>query len=129
MKEDILMTIWYLSLVLLGLPTIYFLSSSGSESVENKKKALKVYPASLFLVLLITVLIYGVQDTKKVVGQAFGDFVFFTFYTVIGIVLIIILIVFVLYLLNLEFVFESLKKSFKKNRFLIKIFEKFKKLN
>lgn len=118
MISDILQTIYYLALVFIGLPTIYLLSSS-SPSNETKKRALKIYPLSLFIILFITVLIYGVDKTKIAIGHAFGDFVFFVFYVVIGFLLIVLSIIAFIYVLNMDAVLDKVKqlvRRFKKGR-------------
>lgn len=109
MIDEILQTIYYLALVLVGLPTI-FLFASSSPPNELKKRALKIYPISLFLILFIAVLIYGVDKTKNAIGNAFGDFIFFVFYAALGFILIVIMIIGTIYILNIDVFFDKIKQ-------------------
>lgn len=111
MGEAILKTMFYLAVILLGLPTVYFLSST--EPI-NKSKARKIYALSLFLIMLITVLIYGVNDTKKTIGYAFGDFVIFIFYAVI--VLGLMTLIILLFLGNWKMLFDDMKRKLMRKR-------------
>ncbi len=127
MREDILMTIWYLSLIFLGLPTVNFLSISGSEWKENKKRALKIYPVCVFSILLITVLIYGVNKTKKAIGHAFGEFVFFVFNATLGFTLLICILFLFLHLLSLRSTFSNIKRKISHTDLITKIQKMVKK--
>jgi len=127
MTEDMLMTIWYLSLMFLGLPTLYFLSSSGSEREENKKRALKIYPVCIFSILLITVLIYGVNKTKKAIGHAFGEFVFFVFNATLGFTLLICILLLFLHILSLRSTFSNIKRKISHTDLITKIHKMIKK--
>jgi len=109
MINEILQTIYYLTLVLIGFPTICLFASSSPPN-ELRKRALRIYPISLFLILFITVLIYGVDKTKNAIGNAFGDFIFFVFYAVLGLILILIMIIGTIYILNMDVLFEKIKK-------------------
>lgn len=113
MNEDILNSIFYLSLVLLGLPTIY-LTTSSKESSELKKQALKIYPVMLFLILGITFLIYGVENTKRAIGNAFGDVIFYLFFTIV--LLLACLLILFLLLANWSMVLDEIKRYLKKNK-------------
>ena len=123
MIEDILTTMYYLAFVLIGLPSIYFLSSSSSNK-EIKGLAIKIYPLAMFLLLLITVLIYGESATKKAIGYAFGSFIFFLFNAALGFGLMILLIVVIVYIFNLGHLFNSIKKKLSSKQIISKIFKK-----
>lgn len=114
MYTDILNTMFYLLIMLLGIPTVYFLSSSGSSSEKNKSRALKIYPFALFLVILITILLYGVDDTKRAIGHAFGESVAFLFYACL--ILGVIIIALLLLLGNWKMLFDDMKRKLMKGK-------------
>lgn len=114
MHTDVLNTMFYLLIILLGIPTAYFLSSSGSSSEKNKRRALKVYPLALFLVILITILLYGVEETKRAIGHAFGNSIIFLFYAIL--ILGLIIIALMLLLGNWKMLFNDMKRKLMRKR-------------
>lgn len=118
MIDEILNTIYCLALFFIGLPTVFLLTSSSS-SFDIKRMALRIYPICLFLILFITTLIYGVDKTKRAVGHAFGDFIFFVFYAILGFFLIVLMIIATIYILNMDVLLDKIKqfvRRFKKDK-------------
>lgn len=112
MTEEILNTLFYLFVVLWGIPTIYFTTSTNLSRKEMKSLAIKIYPALLFLILLITVLIYGVKRTKKAIGYAFSEAIFLIFFSVI--IYGFFFVILILFLSNWKLMFERIQKKFKR---------------
>lgn len=114
MTQSILNTMFYLMVVLWGIPTIYFGTSTTLSNREMKKQAIRIYPALLFLVLLITVIVFGVDNTKKAISYAFGEVIFFIFFTVI--IIGLIGMVLLLMLGNYRYLFEELKRKLNRKK-------------
>jgi len=111
MNNEILNTIFYLGIVLLGLPTIYFTTSS-KDSSDLKRLATRIYPIVLFLIIGIIFLIYGVDNTKRAIGYAAGEAIFYLFFTIIF--LIICILILLVLLTNWKMIFEEIQYYFKK---------------
>lgn len=109
MKEDILTTMFYLSIVFLGSPTIYYLTTSERLTRKRKNNVLIVYSCAVFIIILLPVLYYGAENTKRAIGSGFGELVMFLFYSAIIILLILSLLV--LLLGNWSMWFRNLKKK------------------
>lgn len=112
MKEDILTTMFYLAVVLFGLPTIHFFMLAESFEKKQKNQALVVYGCAVFLIILIPVLYYGAENTQRAIGSALGDLIMFLFYATAGMGLIILLIL--LFLGNWGMLLRSLMDKLKK---------------
>lgn len=112
MTEEILNTLFYLFVIIWGIPTIYFTTTTSLSQKEIKKLAIKIYPALLFLILLITVLIYGATKTKRAIGYAFAEATFLIFYSII--IYGFFFIILILLLTNWRLIYDRIKKRFKR---------------
>lgn len=112
MKEDILTTMFYLAVVFLGLPTLYYLTTTEQLDRKRKNRAFLIYGCAVFIIILIPVLYYGAQNTERAIGSGLGDLVMFLFYTAIIIGLMILLIL--LFLGNWGMLFKDLVAKIRK---------------
>jgi hypothetical protein len=114
MKEDVLTTMLYLAIVFLGLPTIYYLTTTEKLVKERKAIAFLVYVCAAFLIILIPVLYYGIYRTKEAIGAGLGDLMMFLFYTmiIIGSITLLLLI----FLGNWNMLFKDLIAKIRKGR-------------
>lgn len=114
MKEDILKTILYLLIVFWGAPTLYFLTSTSLSKEEFKRKAIRIYPITLFILLGITMIIYGVEETTNSIGYAFGRLVFYVFSFVV--LCVVFFLVIMILLGNWGMLFNDIRNYIKRKR-------------
>ena len=112
MKEDILTTMFYLAVVFVGMPTLYYLTTTEELNRKRKNNAFLIYGCAVFIIILIPVLLYGAEKTQRAIGSGLGDLVMFLFYTAIIIGLMILLIL--LFLGNWGMLFKDLVAKIRK---------------
>ncbi|WP_159745797.1 hypothetical protein [Chryseobacterium sp. 8AT] len=99
MNLDFNNALYYISLIVIGAPVIYFLTKSGFSYREEKKTVLISISLTPILILLLMSAIFGIDETTENIGELFGDFLHFIIYTVIGLFFLgicLIILVFVI---------------------------------
>ncbi|WEK69617.1 MAG: hypothetical protein P0Y62_17590 [Candidatus Chryseobacterium colombiense] len=111
MNLDFNDTFYYISLIVIGAPVIYFLTKSGFSYREEKKTVLMSLFLTPILVLLLMSVIFGIDKTTKNIGDLFGDFLHFIIYIVIGLIFLGICLVILVFLIadNKKDVINSIK--------------------
>lgn len=111
MNLDFNDTFYYISLIVIGAPVIYFLTKSGFSYREEKKTVLISLFLTPILILLLMSVIFGIDETTKNIGDLFGDFLHFIIYTVIGLFFLGICLVILVFLIadNKKDVINSIK--------------------
>ncbi|MFP3598438.1 hypothetical protein [Chryseobacterium sp. SIMBA_029] len=102
---------YYISLIVIGAPVIYFLTKSGFSYREEKKAVLTSIFLTPILILLLMSVIFGIDKTTKNIGHLFGDFLHFLIYIVIGLFFLGICLVILVFLIadNKKDVIKSIK--------------------
>ena len=75
-------TFYFISIVFLGVPTVYFLTKSGFHFQDEKQNVTISYLIAIALILLTLTCIFSIEETSIKIGRIFGDFIRFIIYMI-----------------------------------------------
>lgn len=106
-------TLYYIALIVIGIPLVYFTTKSGFAYQEEKKNVIASIILAPIIILLITSAIFGVNETTTKMGRLFGDFLQFIIYMIIGLISFAVCMFIFIFLVsnNKKEVIESIKNK------------------
>lgn len=110
-------TLYYVSAIMIGTPTIYFLTKSGFSFKEERKNVIISYIIAIALILLTISCIFGIDETTIKIGRLFGSLIRCMIYLIIGLIFFSIIMIIFIFLIagNKKEVIESIRDKFLKN--------------